>query len=72
MGLKASAAGPGFGRFGSLLYRSSGYDAAAARASLEQSLRELETDHVDLLFLHDPQPGTVRGDDVCAYLERAR
>jgi len=69
---RASAAGPGFGRFGSLLYRSSGYDGAAARASLEQSLRELETDHVDLLFLHDPQPGTVRGDDVCAYLERAR
>lgn len=71
-GARASATGPGFGPLGSLLYRASGYDGAAARASLEQSLRELETDHVDLLLLHDPQPGTVRGDDVCAYLERAR
>ncbi len=40
--------------------------------SLEQSLRDLGTDYVDLLFLHDPQPGTLNGDDVCAYLERAR
>lgn len=69
---KANAAGPGFGRLGSLLYRASGYDAAGARASLERSLRELKTDYVDLLLLHDPQPGTVHGDDVCAYLQRAR
>lgn len=71
-GLRAKAAGPGFGRLGSLLYHASGYNEPAARASLEQSLRELQTDYVDLLLLHDPQPGTVRGDDVCAYLERAR
>ena len=69
---RANAAGPGLGRLGSLLYRASGYDGAGARASLERSLRELDTDHVDLLLLHDPQPGTVRGDDVCDYLERAR
>jgi D-threo-aldose 1-dehydrogenase len=69
---RANAAGPGFGRLGALLYRASGYDAAGARASLERSLRELKTDYVDLLLLHDPQPGTVRGDDVCAYLQRAR
>lgn len=69
---RASAGGPGFSHLDSLLYRTSGYDGAGARASLERSLRELETDHVDLLLLHDPQPGMVRGDDVCAYLERAR
>ncbi len=69
---RANAAGPGRGRLGSLLYRASGYDAAGARASLERSLRALKTDYVDLLFLHDPQPDTVRGEDVCAYLERAR
>jgi diketogulonate reductase-like aldo/keto reductase len=69
---KATAAGPSLGRLGSLLYRASGYDAAGARASLERSLRELQTDYVDLLLLHDPQPGTVRGDDVCAYLQQAR
>lgn len=32
------------------------YDAAIARASLETSLRELGTDHVDLFFVHDPGP----------------
>jgi aryl-alcohol dehydrogenase-like predicted oxidoreductase len=33
------------------------YDAAAARASLETSLRELGTDYVDVFFVHDPAPG---------------
>jgi aldo/keto reductase family protein len=33
------------------------YDAAGARASLETSLRQLGTDHVDLFFIHDPGPG---------------
>lgn len=32
------------------------YDAAAARASLETSLRELGTDYVDVFFVHDPAP----------------
>lgn len=48
------------------------YDAATARASLETSLRELDTDYVDLLFLHAPTPDRVRTDDVCAFLEGAR
>jgi D-threo-aldose 1-dehydrogenase len=69
---RSSAAGPGNGRLGSVLYEQSGYDGAAARLSLERSLHELQTDYVDLLFLHDAQPGTVRGEDVCEYLERAR
>jgi D-threo-aldose 1-dehydrogenase len=30
------------------------YDAASARRSLETSLRELKTDYVDILFIHDP------------------
>lgn len=33
------------------------YDAAAARKSLETSLGELATDHVDHFFVHDPGPG---------------
>jgi len=33
------------------------YDSATARASLETSLRELGTDYVDILFIHDPAPG---------------
>jgi hypothetical protein len=33
------------------------YDAAGARASLETSLRQLGSDHVDVFFVHDPGPG---------------
>lgn len=33
------------------------YDAPIAQKSLETSLRELETDYVDYLFVHDPAPG---------------
>ena len=32
------------------------YDAATARASLQTSLRELQTDYVDVLLMHDPSP----------------
>jgi D-threo-aldose 1-dehydrogenase len=69
---RSSAAGPASGRSGSLLYRASGFDASAARRSLERSLRELGTDYVDLLLLHDPRPGEVHREDVCEYLEQAR
>jgi D-threo-aldose 1-dehydrogenase len=60
------------GMVGSLLYRSDGYDARGARTSLEGSLRRLATDHVDVLFLHDPVPGDMRSDDVREYLESAQ
>ena len=32
------------------------YDAATAHGSLHTSLRELQTDYVDLLLAHDPSP----------------
>jgi diketogulonate reductase-like aldo/keto reductase len=35
-------------------------------------LGSLGTDYVDLLLLHDPTPGSVRSEDVYAYLEDAR
>ena len=60
------------GVVGAALYRDSGYEGSAARASLERSLRRLGTDYVDVLFLHDPRPGSVGSDDVRAYLESAR
>jgi D-threo-aldose 1-dehydrogenase len=69
---RSSAAGPTAGPVGALLYRAARFDGISARASLERSLRELNTDRLDLLLLHDPQPGDVRSDDVCDYLERAR
>jgi aryl-alcohol dehydrogenase-like predicted oxidoreductase len=69
---RSSAAGPASGRMGAVLYRATGLDATGARESLERSLRELGTDHVDMLLLHDPQPGDVCSDDLCGYLEEAR
>ncbi len=49
------------------------YDVASARASLQTSLRELNTDYVDLLFVHDPSPSDrVDLPGICAFLEEAR
>ncbi len=49
------------------------YDAATARASLHTSLRELQTDYVDVLLVHDPAPtDQVDLPDICAFLEDAR
>jgi D-threo-aldose 1-dehydrogenase len=49
------------------------YDAATARASLHTSLRELQTDYVDVLLVHDPSPTDhVDLPDICAFLEEAR
>jgi D-threo-aldose 1-dehydrogenase len=49
------------------------YDAATARASLQTSLRELQTDYVDILLIHDPAPtDQVDLPGVRDYLEEAR
>lgn len=49
------------------------YDAAGARASLETSLRELGTDYVDVLFIHDPEAvETVRMEELVEALEGLR
>ncbi|PVZ04594.1 D-threo-aldose 1-dehydrogenase [Actinomycetospora cinnamomea] len=69
---RSSATGPGVGPAGSLLYERSGYDAAAARRSLEASLRALATDCVDLYLLHEPSGDDMRSADVRAWLEHAR
>jgi D-threo-aldose 1-dehydrogenase len=74
LGERARPAGvdPRSGLVGALLYRPGDYGARAARASLERSLRQLRTDHIDVLFLHDPAPGAAISEDVAAYLESAR
>jgi D-threo-aldose 1-dehydrogenase len=71
-GAKSAATGPGSGPAGRLLYRARGYDAAAARSSLQASLRRLGRGHVDLFLLHDPAPAAVPSADLAAYLEGAR
>jgi D-threo-aldose 1-dehydrogenase len=54
------------------LYRHQ-YDVPTARASLQASLRNLQTTHVDILFLHNPAPGdTVAALELCAFLEDAK
>jgi hypothetical protein len=49
------------------------YDAAAALRSLDQSLRALGVDCVDILFVHGPRPGdTVAGDELREFFESVR
>jgi hypothetical protein len=49
------------------------YDVATARSSLERSLRELRTDYVDILFVHDPRDeDDVVMEDLRGFLEDAR
>jgi aryl-alcohol dehydrogenase-like predicted oxidoreductase len=49
------------------------HGARAARASLEQSLRALRTDHVDIYFLHDPNVARLHdSDDLILTLEKLR
>lgn len=49
------------------------YDAATARVSLQTSLRELQTDYVDLMLIHDPSPTDhVDLEGICSYMEEAR
>jgi D-threo-aldose 1-dehydrogenase len=56
-----------------VFYEPRHYDAATARASLQTSLRELQTDYVDVLLVHDPSPeDRVDLPGICAYLEEAR
>jgi hypothetical protein len=68
---RASAAGPSSGVGGALLYTKQGYDSRSARASLEQSLKALGTDYVDLFLLHDPGPGDVQAETIRPFLEHA-
>lgn len=46
------------------------YDLPSAQASFEESLRELNTDYVDLLFIHEPSPDDVLSDELLSYLDR--
>lgn len=68
---RSSAAGPGSGRLGALVYSADGYNAASAKASLERSLRALGTDYADVFLLHNPPPGTVLSDELHSCLDDA-
>jgi aryl-alcohol dehydrogenase-like predicted oxidoreductase len=47
------------------------YTLDAARGSLEDSLRELRTDYVDILFIHDCGPASELSDELLAWLENS-
>ena len=48
------------------------WSPAYVRKALEQSLRRLGTDYVDLYQLHNPRLDAIRNDDLWAELQRAR
>jgi D-threo-aldose 1-dehydrogenase len=58
-------------RAGQSMGRSGAFEPAAARASLETSLRELRTDAVDLLLLHECRPADLETDGLLGFLETA-
>jgi aryl-alcohol dehydrogenase-like predicted oxidoreductase len=48
------------------------WSLARAEQSLHRSLRRLRRDHVDVLFLHEPDPGLLDADELRRWLERQR
>jgi hypothetical protein len=58
-------------RGGQSLAKSGAFEPAAARASLETSLRELRVDTVDLLLLHECRPDDLETEGLLEFLEQA-
>lgn len=48
------------------------WNVERARDSLEGSLRRLRTDHIDFLFLHEPDIGLVNAEELLRWLETER
>jgi aryl-alcohol dehydrogenase-like predicted oxidoreductase len=46
------------------------FDRQRMQQSLETSLRELRTDHVDVLLLHECKPEHVQSEEVCDFLDQ--
>ena len=54
------------------LYKEQAFSIADARLSLETSLRELQTDYIDIYLLHEcTAHGLRQGDDLLSFLEEA-
>jgi D-threo-aldose 1-dehydrogenase len=68
---RQSAPGPSSGKFGGLLYKNT-FDLKSAQRSLDESLRELGTEYIDLLLLHDPDPSQLKPSEMYDLLENAR
>lgn len=48
------------------------FSVASARASLEQSLKALGTDYVDILLLHEPTVAEIGGVEIADFLQSAK
>jgi D-threo-aldose 1-dehydrogenase len=60
------------GRRADRLYQRKSYTPETAARSLETSLRELQTEYVDLLLLHDPSPTDIAQSDIIPWLEKSK
>jgi aryl-alcohol dehydrogenase-like predicted oxidoreductase len=56
----------------SMFYAPKNFDVATAKRSLEESLRALRTDYIDIFLLHEPELAAVKDTGVWEYLQRAK
>ena len=57
---------------GSVIHTRSNFSTTACTQSLENSLRALGTDYLDLLLLHDPEPADLADGSVFSWLARQK
>jgi D-threo-aldose 1-dehydrogenase len=70
---KSSGSTPSSGLVGGLLYRDVRFNAEQAREALEQSLRALQTDYIDVFMLHQPPlTAGVLGPELVAFMDSER
>jgi len=62
---------PGF-LFGPMGGKKASYRVAEAKASLAESLRKLQLDHIDLFLMHEPEPSDLRNDGLLRFLEESQ
>ena len=55
-----------------MLYAPKNFDVETAKRSLEESLRALRTDYIDIFLLHEPELAQVQDTGVWEYLQRAK
>ena len=62
---------PGF-LFGPMGGKRGSYKVTEAKASLAESLTNLQTDHIDLFLLHEPNPSDLKNDEFLKFLEESQ
>jgi D-threo-aldose 1-dehydrogenase len=71
--MKVVGGSPHTGPVGRLLYSSPGYNQRSVQFGLERSLRELDTDYIDVFLLHDPVGSLItKAPELVDYLDEQR